>query len=91
MLRPKGATVPRTITLTDAEAQAIADIVGNALEQDHDTFEGDYFWFLLTDEESVAYDQDDDREVARERWRERFEEVRATVTSALEKVSGPLD
>lgn len=80
----------RTVTLTEAEAHAVATILVNAWEQDHDTVEGDYFWFLLDDDEMTAFDLDDDRETAAERWRERFDEIRATVNSVIDKVTGPV-
>lgn len=77
----------RTITLTDAEAQAVAVILENAMEQDHDTVEGDYFWFLLGEDEIEAHDAIVGLDERREAFKDRFDEIRASVTSVIEKAS----
>lgn len=79
--------MPRTITLTDAEAQAVATILANAMEQDHDTYEGDYFWFLLDAEEMERHDSIEGVDERREQFRDRFGEIRASVTSVIEKAT----
>lgn len=37
----------KTITLTEEEADAVTSILDHALDQGHDTIEGDYLQFLI--------------------------------------------
>jgi hypothetical protein len=61
--------------LTDAERELLGNVLEWLLDQDHDTVEGDYLWFLVPD-------------VPRDPTDEQLADVREKLNSILNKLNG---
>lgn len=85
----EGTSGNQSYVLGAYEARLVATIVANALDQDHDDIAGDYFWFLLDDDQIDAFNDEttSDERIVEER-REAFARIRETLAGVVETLNG---